>query len=81
MPHLHQHSKKIKDFRKKVNKNNIQHSYEENIKYSEIYFKSEIKEERYIMFLNNVISDQMQYIMFLNIISATNLTIPRKEPT
>lgn len=31
--------------------------------------------ESYIMFLNNVISDQMQYIMCLNnIISATNVT-------
>lgn len=30
--------------------------------------------ESYIIFLNNVISDQMQYIMCPNIISATNET-------
>lgn len=69
----------IKEFRKKLTKI-TQHLHGENIKYSEIYLKTEIKEERYIMFLNNVISDQMQYIIFLNTISATNVTIPRKSP-
>lgn len=75
--YISQHN--INEFRKKLTKNYIEFIWNKILNILEKQLKT--KMESYIMFLNNVISDQMQYIVPLKHYFYKCNLIPRKSPT